>query len=999
MRREFAHIPFANLEQAEQILATLLETERPNLAAHLAMALAECHDPSTVLVRLTRYLEACVTPRAHLDLMAATLRYARLLVTILSQSQFLTDVICRDPGYMLWLWQQAELEQALPSDSLLLELRKQVRLFGSFEAQCNSMRRFYRREILRIAARDLFGHAPLTSVTEDLSNLADAMLQAALESAAADLQPRFGRPMCTGGPGSREEAGFAVVALGKLGGRELNFSSDIDLLFLYSDEGETTGGASGSLSNTEHFHRLGERLIRALSELTSEGRIFRVDVRLRPHGRTGPLATSLEAAIHYYERLGQAWERQALIKARPAAGDLALGRQFIERTRPFVFPRYFDDETLEDILDIKRQAEAAVADQGKEATEVKLGRGGIRDIEFTVQMLQLLNGGRIPDVRATSTLEAIEALGRHAILQPLEVPVLASHYAFLRRVEHRLQIESGQQRHELPSDPKALDEFAQRLGYSSGTSFMAEYRDRTEETRGILNRFVAAKGSGELWIADLLNRNSEATSGLERLAAMGFRDPQKAREEILQLYGGAPERPNTLHVRQQFLAIAPALLKSFSACPAPDEALLRLGQILATLQAPGPLYDVLRVDPALCDYFTTLVSNSEYLTQILIRNPGLFEMFGDPTALARAATREELEASLKDLLSAYDREAAAYRFRDGETLRVGMRDLLGRADIVEVGRELTQTAEVCLTYVLAEARKRVAERHGMTDAPFAVVGLGKLGGRELGYGSDLDLVFVFDSDCEPACGMAPAEYFAAVSAHAIRLLKEPTRHGHLYDIDARLRPDGKKGALAVSVNRLQEYYAHEAEPWERLALVKARAVAGDGDLVEKVSHHVQQLAFSGPMTTSDIAKIEEIRRKIVAHSAPLDLKKDEGGLIEIEFVVRLLQVQYADRAADLRRTDVRGALQVMEQHGVLAAADARTLQEAYTLFRRIENRIRMTHGRSGSSLPDRPDARSDLAKRLGLDGDLLEQVAECKKQVHALYIDLLARLCDSAAPG
>ncbi|MDQ1256703.1 MAG: Bifunctional [glutamate--ammonia ligase]-adenylyl-L-tyrosine, partial [Candidatus Hydrogenedentes bacterium] len=490
MQSEFDRIPFQNAATAESCLASILEEHRPGLATILAKALAETADPDVALVRLARFLEVSHNRGGELDLMTDAPRYAHLQCTIFDQSHFLTDIVYRNPEYMLWLWSDAQLDSARTRDELFDELTRCVSVFDAFDARCQAMRRFKRREILRIATRDIVKYVPLRSLTEDLSNLADAALEVAVRCGEEALRPRFGEPMNSGADGNAKRTGFVILAMGKLGGRELNFSSDIDLIFLYGDEGDTTGGRSGAIANAVYFQKLGEHVIKAISEQTDEDRVFRVDMRLRPNGRFGPLAIGIDSAVVYYERNGQAWERQALIKARPAAGDLELGAEFIERTRPFVFPRYFDDDTLQDILNVKRQTEAQVTQRGETEIDVKLGRGGIRDIEFTVQILQLLNGGKYPELRTPATLDAIHVLGQGDRLSAFEATALASNYNFFRRIEHRLQIEGSQQRHVLPDDPARLDVLARRLGYAAAEPFMKAYRERTEETRRILNRFV-----------------------------------------------------------------------------------------------------------------------------------------------------------------------------------------------------------------------------------------------------------------------------------------------------------------------------------------------------------------------------------------------------------------------------------------------------------------------------------------------------------------------------
>ncbi|MCC6154485.1 MAG: bifunctional [glutamate--ammonia ligase]-adenylyl-L-tyrosine phosphorylase/[glutamate--ammonia-ligase] adenylyltransferase [Candidatus Hydrogenedentes bacterium] len=988
MRPAFSRGVFANPEAAARAIENLLSTERPHLEENLVAALEESPDPDITLVRLERFLAASHTPHLDLELMAAAPAYARLVTTILAQSHFLTDIVCRNPEYMMYLWEDTDLAQTRTREDLVREARSIVDLFDTFDSRCEALRRFRRREILRIAARDVVAHCHVAAVADDLSNFADAACEAALRCARLELEPRFGKPMAAD---TRDEANFVAIGMGKLGARELNFSSDIDLIFLFDESGETTGGSSSQLTNSEYFQKLGERFIKVLTDQTAEGTIFRVDMRLRPHGRMGPLAVDVESAIHYFENEGHAWERQALIKARPVAGDLDLGGRFVERTRPFVFPKYFDDETLEDIRNGKRQMEAQIAQRGETEIEVKLGRGGIRDIEFTVQMLQLLNGGRVPELRIPPTLRAIKALGEQNLLRPLDAQTLASNYVFLRQVEHRLQIEGSQQRHCLPSDPIELDLFARKLGYANGASFMNGYADRAAATRQVLDQFLASEGSGNLWITDLLNPHSDGEAGKAGLRTLGFVSIDAVRAELLSLYSGPRERPHSLHVRQLFLKIAPHLLKALSRAADPEATLTRFAQILSNLRAPSVIYDTLLMNPDLSEHLVALVENSEFLSNLLIRDPGLFETFGRASALEHASSREELGEQLEGLLRAYDRDAAPYRLHTGETLRIGMRDIILGVDVMSIGRELTLLAEVCLSYAIAKARERVVERFGETKAGFAVLALGKFAGHELGYGSDLDLIFVYESEVPIESGASPIEYFTALASNIIRILKEPTKYGQLYDVDARLRPDGGKGSLVVSDARLDEYYRNDAQPWERLALIKIRAVGGDAAFAARIEQQTLDLAYSLPLTEENIANIEDIRKKIVNSSSLLSLKKSEGGIAELEFALRLLQIQHAPKTPAVRLREVLGAVDALNKTDAITDADAAALRESYILFRTIENRLRVQYGRSTSQLPKEAGERAKLAKRLGIAGDLADITAQAKAFIHAFYGNVLNR--------
>ena len=981
----FEQISFADPEQAARDIEVVLECPRPGLAEHLAEALRETPDPGRTLLCLNRYLSMCVSAAAETGRMASAPRYVRLLATIFSQSHFLTDIVLRHPNYVTWLWQEAELARVHTRQEMLDEFLGPQRGFDSFEGCSTALRRVCQREFLRIAVRDIFEHAPLASVTEDLSNLADATLEAALMAAGTTLQERFGVPQHTGANGSAETTGLVILALGKLGGRELNFSSDIDLLFVYTEEGETTGGSSSPVTNAEYFKKTGELIVKALSEQTADGFAFRVDMRLRPFGHAGPLAIAFEPAVDYYAEYGRAWECQALIKARPCAGDLALGEAFIQRLRPLVFPKYFDDATLEDIRQTKAQTEAMIIQKGAAEREVKMGRGGIRDIEFTVQMLQLLNGGRWPKLRTTNTAQAIDALGRYGVLSPFEATALASNYAFLRQLEHRLQIEGGRQCHELPATPEALDNLGRRLGYENGEALRNVYRDRTQENRAILERFLAAKGSGHLWVEDLLNPHSQGEAGLQALAAMGFEDPPRARDELLQLATGAGLRPFTRHVHQQFAAIAPFLLNALARTARPNATLMRLARILQRISAPASLYALLDERPVLSHFLVTLVDNSEYLGSILARDPGLLEVFSNVDVLDIATSRDVLEDQLEGLTGAYASEAALYRLRDGETLRIGMRDLVRNITVAQVGDELTQLAEVILEYVLKQARKKTAERFGATDIPFAVLGLGKLGGREMGYGSDLDLVFVYEAGGSIASGVSLIEYFSDLASRALRTLRERNRYGVLYDIDARLRPDGNKGVLAVDHERLDEYYTKDAQAWERFALMKARAVAGDPAFARRVEESAKDAAFSLEWDRRSLEHIESLRAQLAKQASPLDLKAQEGGIAEVEFIVRFWQLRHIRRYPQIRRGDVFGALDVLGEHDLVSSAQCAVLREAYGMLRKIQNRIRMRQGRQVSTLPEAREDQAELAARLGIKEDLLEYVNRIRTKVHAIY--------------
>jgi len=955
-------------------------------------------DPLGVLINLTRFLEAVEDRQAEALRMSDIPGYLPLLAELFSQGPLLSDMLCRYPQYGAWLWDNLHPDHARPPMEYGEILEAAFQKHNDIETRQKWLRQFSHRELLRIAAREVHLHAPFESVSADISHLADAMIEGALRASTEYLSPRFSPLDADEAPSM--EVTFCVLAMGKLGGQELNFSSDIDLLFIYSASGHTREDSPQSATTEEYYRKLCELMIQLLSERTAEGHVFRVDTRLRPFGKSGPLACSLGSAVDYYSTYGRAWERQALIKARPCAGDFQLGEVLLEQLRPFFYPRYFDDTTLEDIRSVKRQVESIIASKSQTDREVKLGRGGIRDIEFTVQMLQMLHGGRWPEIRTSNTLEALRALGQRQKVQPFDAATLERNYIFLRGIEHRLQIEGGRQTHILPETGPELDMLARRLGYENGDSLMNVYRERTAETRAILEQFLATRGDGNLWVIELLEPESACADGLKKLASLGFRDPGRARNELLLLANGPDDAPYTRETAQQFSAVTPFLLEALGQTPDPDGALLRFSQILGRLPVPATLYNLLKYHRNLSRYLIALVSNSDYLSEMLLRDISLLDLIGTPGHIDMPSRRDELEQVLSDLEAAADPAPALYRLRDGEVLKVALREILLGIPVTAVGDELSQLAEVILARSLSRARARTTARYGTTSAAFAIVALGKFGGRELGYGSDLDLVFVHEDE-ETArfdISTSPTEYFASIASQVIKSLKEPTRYGLLYDVDARLRPDGNKGALAIPEQRFRQYYQEEAYFWEKFALMKVRAVAGDAGFAARIEAEARHLAFSMRLERSGLEELEAMRAKLAAAAPRLDLKRREGGIAEIEFATRLLQLRHAGEHPDLERGGVFGALELLSEKSLLPEQEHGMLREGYAFYRRLLNRSRMMRGCASSCLPDAPEMAARLAQSLGIEGGLQEQIESHAAGIHQVYLRIYNALRNETAP-
>lgn len=985
----------------------------------LEETLNESSNPARVIVALAKFLRNIPSPlERQIQIYLKNPKYLRFFERLFSQSPFLTDTIIQHPEYVDEILFSPHLHRALNKEEWLSFLDWNFSNLISTEEVIHylqkknflnhrnwdlrkiilNLRLLHKKALLRIVTRDIVEHHDVKSIAEDLSNLADAHLEISFRIGWVYLEQKYGTPIAyVNGVESTTISRFVILGLGKLGGKELNFSSDIDLLFIFDNDGETTGGTRGQVTNREFFSMLGEHIIKFLSEHTEEGQIYRVDMRLRPYGKVGALAETLANSVEYYYQYGRAWERQALVKCRPCAGDIDLGNEFLEMMRPFVFPKFFDDKTLDDIHQTKLMVEKQVAEQGRSQYEVKLGRGGIRDIEFTVQILQLLNGGRKPELRITNTMDAIYALMKNNYLKPFDAETLIRNYRFLREVEHRLQIEYGTQKHTLPQDPEELDEFAHRLGYTSGESFLRVYKDKTQEVRSILEQFVAVKVSGNLWVYDLVSSQSDGKEGIEKLKEFGFQDTVKARGLFQKLANGPEDNPYPLHVRENFIEIVPQLCEEFKKTPSPEMSLEKFYSQVSQLRFPGVIYSFLRENRNLCHFFITLTTRAPALADIWIKDPSIIELFLQTELIGEKVSAEYLQFSLNQLKKSAFSESAHYRLKDAEWLRIALGDLLGALAIEDVCEQLTLLAEVILQDITEEALQEVEQKLGMCPYPFAVIGLGKIGGREMTFASDLDLVFIYDDEHpyttsgetnNPQTSLP--EYFADVSSRIIKRLKEPTRFGSLYDIDTRLRPYGSKGLLAISVAQLKEYYEQEADIWEKMALMKARIIAQQKMGLSSIEPILKQLAFYFPVTEEDLQKSEYIRQKMVQQSPPHNLKKSEGGSAELEYIVRWLQRLKIKQFPELATSSVIHALDILKTVSPHDSAKWQFLKEAFRTYLKILNRYRLFTGIRSSTLSEQIiELLPQLVPEVNFTPTPMEYLNNLKKEVHQIYEETL----------
>jgi glutamate-ammonia-ligase adenylyltransferase len=983
------------------------------LPAPLATLLPEAADPAAAEVALGRVMEA-LAPET-LEAVLATPEGPRALVVLCGASPFLSDRLCAHPGLVEWLLlaeapgRGPALAHRPEAAEMLEPVLAELGLPGtppSADHLMSALRRLKRREILRIAARDLLGLADLAATAAALADLAEAALEGACRGVDARLAAAHGAP----------EAEFAVLGMGKLGGRELNFSSDVDLIYLASSfDGETPGPRP--IPYELYFTRLAEGLTRAMSAVTADGFVFRVDLRLRPEGGVGGLVVPLRQAEIYYEAWGQTWERAALVKARPVAGSRALGEAFLAMVEPFVYRRYLDFTAIEEIRALKRRIDTEVRRGGQATSNVKLGVGGIREIEFFVQAIQLIHGGRTPSVRCRGTLEALEALAARGLVRERETAALAGAYVFLRTVEHRIQVVAERQTHLLPSSPDETARLARGLGFGGPEAFRARLAEVTATVsatyRGLFEE--ADESAEEAPWQELLSGALADAEVEARLAAAGFAEPAVARENLRRLQEGAGSARASERSRRRLRQLAPRLLAAVAASPDPDMALGKLEAFIAAVGARSTYYALLQENPGTLALLVKLFGTSEFLATLLIQRPELLDALlapdANPPVKARATMAEDLARALADGDDYEGQLDALRRFRHLEVLRIGLADVAGALDTFEVTSQMTALAETCLEAAIDLASEALAPRYGHPTTPYVVLGMGKLGGREMNYASDLDLLLIYGEVGETAAApggrvLTHHEYFAKLVQRTASVLATPTREGIAFHVDMRLRPSGNQGPLVTSLANFERYHAESAALWERQALIRARPVAGDAALARAVERIVTGFVYERPLPPHAAAGIHRLRVRMERELAKegrgrYNIKLGRGGLVDIEFLVQYLQLERGRDLPGVRTPNTLEAIGRLEAAGVLAAADAAALAGSYRFLRRLENRLRIVHDRSINDLVGEGPELAKLARRLDTGAgsatgdDLIGEYTAHTENVRALYTRYMGAPADA----
>ncbi|MBO9664333.1 bifunctional [glutamate--ammonia ligase]-adenylyl-L-tyrosine phosphorylase/[glutamate--ammonia-ligase] adenylyltransferase [Dokdonella sp.] len=813
------------------------------------------------------------------------------------------------------------------------------------------LRHFRRREALRLIWRDVNGADAVETTLAGASVLAEACIEAALRGAEHQVAARHGVVRDAGGQPQR----LVVFALGKLGGGELNFSSDIDVVFAFAEHGDSDGPRP--LDAGAYYARIGQALVALLADRDADGYVYRVDLRLRPFGSAGRVALSFAAMEQYFQREGRDWERYAWIKARPVAGDRGAGARLLDALRPFVFRRYLDYGAFAGLREMKALIDAEVARKDL-ADHLKLGPGGIREIEFIVQLVQLIRGGREPTLRARGLLPALAACEQLGFIPAVRAQTLRAAYRFLRRLENRVQMFADQQTHEIPADTAIRERLAFALDRSDWATLERElqkHRAAVAEEFGALMAVEARTAVqqtqaqwGELWRALANGEGVDARA----LASVGFDPPQEAAAELEALLGSTALRNMSARSRERLDRVMPALFAAAAAQVEPVRTLTRLLKLAHAVARRSVYLALLDEQPAALKRLSAVFSASAFLAERVIAHPLLLDDLFDDRVDQGAPTRREVEDELERRLAALgeaDTEAEIeliQEVRQSALFRIGLAFLGRRLDAVASARALAEVAEVVLAAVLRIAERDLVAAHGKLGerahdgTGLAIVAYGSFGGAELGFGSDLDLVFLYDGELAQveSDGARPLDgqrYYARLAQRIVHLLGVLTRAGRLYEVDVRLRPDGSKGMLVLSLAAYEAYQRERAWTWELQALVRARAIAGDVTLARRYA----QLREALLATPRDA---QAVRDDVVAMRArwradrdrsdaqAFDLKQGSGGLVDIEFLLQALVLTHAARHADLRGSGNSAELiALLAKIGVLDATDADALARAH----------------------------------------------------------------------
>ncbi|MCG6907974.1 MAG: bifunctional [glutamate--ammonia ligase]-adenylyl-L-tyrosine phosphorylase/[glutamate--ammonia-ligase] adenylyltransferase [Desulfobacteraceae bacterium] len=889
------------------------------------------------------------------------------LQRVFAFSEFVAQNAARYPGLVVDLVASGDIQAPYVPGGYRGKLAEASGAVATEPGLAAALRKLRRREMLRIAWRDLAGRAGLAVTMAELSRLADACIAQALTRLYDWQCAECGAPLDARGlPQS-----LVVLGMGKLGAGELNFSSDIDLVFAFPAAGETRGGPE-PMDNHAFFVRLARRLISVLGQPSADGPMYRVDLRLRPFGENGPLVMSFDAMEEYYQEQGREWERYAWIKARTVAGDVAAGARLLATLKPFVFRRYLDYGTIEAIRDMKRQITLEVRRKGLR-DNIKLGPGGIREIEFFGQVFQLIRGGVLPALQARPIQQTLDTLAAEGLVPGAVCRELQAAYIFLRDTEHRLQMAADRQTHQLPREEPARLRLAVSMGFEDWPAFHTCLAGHMAVVHGHFSGLLKTDepGSGGLRAGDsdgpelenLWRGLLEPQKAAAVLAARGFAEPRTVLELVVHLRQAVEGRVVSIEARRRLDRLMPRILEAVAAAGGSSQTLNRVIELIKAIETRSCYMALLLENPEALNHLVRLTAASPMVAAQLARHPLLLDELLDSRTLYTPPRRPELESELARRLRAIDPDDLEYQmealrvFKQTHILRVAAADVTGELPLMRVSDHLTDIAETVLAAVLDISWRHLVAKHGRpsvftlageVDRGFAVVAYGKLGGIELGYGSDLDLVFLHAGGAGQSLGERPldnAQFYARLGQRVIHLLTAHTAVGTLYEADMRLRPSGDAGILVSHVDGFEAYQLNDAWTWEHQALIRARVVGGDAALARRFAAIRAAVLCRKRAAEALRAEVGGMRQRMRRSlwkpvKGEFDLKQAPGGMVDIEFLVQYLILLEAHAHPELIGwTDNVRQLRTLMEAGVLDEDSAYFLKETYLVYRAAAHRL------------------------------------------------------------
>ncbi|MBI5250492.1 MAG: bifunctional [glutamate--ammonia ligase]-adenylyl-L-tyrosine phosphorylase/[glutamate--ammonia-ligase] adenylyltransferase [Desulfomonile tiedjei] len=900
-----------------------------------------------------------------------------IFLSTVAGSRFLGSILSRNPKMAGSMFLRGGCFTRKTRADKERDLQERVLALAKTTDLDRALRSYKEEEFLRVGCRDLAGLADVQEVMAELSDLAAATLETAIGFHWDRLVARHGKP-----PLAANGIGFVAIGMGKISGQELNFSSDVDLIFLREpEEGRTEGPESVPV--VRFYESLAQSVSRSLSDITEDGFVFRVDLRLRPEGEKGELVPSLTNALDYYLGWGRTWERSALMKAVPLAGDRKLGEEFVQEIEPFVYRKHLDYSTLEEMRVMKLRIESKL--KRKPGINIKLGQGGIREIEFFVQALQVINGGKTRRVRSTSTLGALHLLRETGLLDKKTTDDLRNAYLFFRKTEHRIQINHQLQTHELPRTAEDQEELARRMGYRVDAlkSFMA---DLERHRRAVEELFSSMFYHSEEEILGRISAEAkrivesihDEAAVLSLLATLGFEDPAGSYPILKNLIVPIDRKIASDKARSLLERLAPLFLEELLTVPEPGKALIALDTYIDSLYAHSTYFSTLLENPPTIQFIVRILGESRFFTDLLVRHPQAIDSLIARGAAAFPKSRESLESVLAERLAYcedFETELDVLRtFKNEEMLMIGVKHLSGEIESPIARRLVTELAEVCLSAAVDLATREMTRKFGefefLDPLPFVVLGMGKLGGSEMTYLSDLDVIFIYDPPATQIGRFSSHEWFSRLANRIISILSVPTSEGTVFSIDTRLRPSGNKGPLVSSLSSFREYHRSTSELWEKQALIRARPLTGSPRLVREVKQIVRDCITRTRISDQEVKEIARLRKRMetelaVEDDLHVDLKTGHGGLVDVEFFVQANILMHAHSCPEIIRNNTLEGLAALRDKGIIDDAAFGSLDSGYRWLSNLEDRLRIMEHKSVDRLPLSGDKLRGLTLRLG----------------------------------